>query len=167
MRLTIQEHGSVIATIPARWTVSVVEQFLREKESWVLHHLRKHKQTAHRMISKAEAARRFSSYQETALRLALERLEHFNRQYHFTYGTVRIRNQSSRWGSCSPENNLSFNYRIALLPEYLADYIIVHELCHVHAHNHGKRFWSLVAETIPDYKACVRQLRTSHRISFY
>jgi predicted metal-dependent hydrolase len=91
--------------------------------------------------------------------LVLSRLEYFNREYHFTYHTVRIKDQRSRWGSCSSHGNLNFNYRIALLPAHLADYIVVHELCHLGQMNHSAKFWALVGSILPDYMVCRAELR--------
>lgn len=92
--------------------------------------------------------------------LVHERLAFFNAHYNFKIGKIAIRNQRSRWGSCSKKGNLNFNYRIALLPAHLVDYIIVHELSHISEFNHSKDFWSLVAETLPDWRARRRELKT-------
>jgi predicted metal-dependent hydrolase len=88
-----------------------------------------------------------------------ERLVHFNAFYNFSYNDVRIKNVKTRWGSCSTKGNLNFNYKIALLPPHLVDYIIVHELCHLEQMNHSVKFWSLVAKTIPDYRVRRAELR--------
>lgn len=79
---------------------------------------------------------------------------------------LAIRNQRTRWGSCSKQGNLNFNYKIALLPERLADYIIVHELCHLGEFNHAKAFWDLVAMAIPDHEQCRVELRQLEREIF-
>lgn len=94
----------------------------------------------------------YLKYKEQARTLAHSRLEYFNRFYGCTYKRVFVKNQKSRWGSCSSKGNLNFNYKIALLPSHLADYIIVHELCHLKEFNHADSFWKLVEKTIPDYK---------------
>lgn len=101
----------------------------------------------------------FNLHKESARSLAHERLAHWNQFYNHEYKRVAIRNQCSRWGSCSMKGNLNFNYRIALLPLELADYIIVHELCHLREFNHSERFWALVAETLPDYQERKERLR--------
>lgn len=92
------------------------------------------------------------AYRKAARALAHARLEHFNQHYHFTYARVFIKDTKSRWGSCSIKSNLNFNYRIALLPPELADFVIVHELCHLKEMNHSPHFWALVAETIPEWQ---------------
>lgn len=97
---------------------------------------------------------------EKARTLILERLDYFNKYYDFEYNRVSIRNQRTRWGSCSSKGNLNFNYKILFLPMQLADYIIVHELCHVKELNHSKNFWSLVQKTIPDYKQYRKHVKT-------
>lgn len=102
---------------------------------------------------------KFDLHKETARSLAHERLAYWNQFYGHPYNRVAIRNQGSRWGSCSMKGNLNFNYRIALLPPELADYIIVHELCHLREFNHSDRFWALVAETLPDYKERKERLK--------
>lgn len=89
---------------------------------------------------------------ESARALVHEKLRKFNAYYCFKYKKVFIKNHTSRWGSCSKKGNLNFNYRIVHLPPDLADYLVVHELCHLKEFNHGEKFWKLVAETIPDYK---------------
>jgi predicted metal-dependent hydrolase len=98
-------------------------------------------------------------YSETARKLVHERLEHFNQFYKFTFNDVRIKSHQTRWGSCSSKGNLNFNYKIALLPPELADYIIVHELCHLGEFNHSQSFWNLVGKTIPNYLELRKSLR--------
>ncbi len=94
----------------------------------------------------------YELYKEKARVVIHERLRHYNSYYNFTYNRVAIRNQKSRWGSCSARKNLNFNYRLVLLDPELLDYVVVHELCHLEQMNHSKNFWDLVSQTIPDYK---------------
>ncbi|MEK7538219.1 MAG: M48 family metallopeptidase [Patescibacteria group bacterium] len=100
----------------------------------------------------------YQAHKEVARVIVHQKLAKFNAHYRFAYQRVAIRNQRSRWGSCSKQGNLNFNYRIALLPEHLQDYIIVHELCHLGAFDHSKKFWALVAETIPNHDECRKAL---------
>ncbi len=94
----------------------------------------------------------YIKYKDQALILAENRIAYFNKIYDFKINKISIRNQKTRWGSCSRGGNISFNYKIALLPEKLTDYIVVHELCHLGQFNHSKDFWNLVAQTIPNHK---------------
>lgn len=91
-------------------------------------------------------------YKEQARVLVHTKLAYWNAFYLFSYKRISIKNQKTRWGSCSSKGNLNFHYKIIMLPEHLVDYLIVHELCHLGQMNHSKAFWDLVARTIPDYQ---------------
>lgn len=78
-------------------------------------------------------------------------------------GRISIKDLRSRWGSCSSQGNLNFHYKLVLIPEELAEYIVVHELAHLIEMNHSHRFWSLVQHVIPDYKKKILQLRRIER----
>ncbi len=101
----------------------------------------------------------FTEHKEIARQLVHQKLLHWNQFYGFVYKRVAIRNTRRRWGSCTSLKNLNFSYKILFLPEHLQDYIIVHELCHLQELNHGKGFWVLVAEQIPDYQTCINELK--------
>jgi predicted metal-dependent hydrolase len=103
----------------------------------------------------------YLKYKESAVILVKNKLEYFNQFYNYKYNRVTIKNQKTRWGSCSKKGNLNFNYKIVLLSQKQIDYIIVHELCHLKEFNHSQRFWDLVALTILDYKEIRSSLRTN------
>ena len=67
------------------------------------------------------------------------------------YARIVLRDQRSRWGSCSSRGTLSFNWRLVLAPHDVLDYVVVHEVCHLLEHNHGPAFWALVARRRPAY----------------
>lgn len=96
-------------------------------------------------------ARTYRAHKEVARTLVHRKLAELNQHYQLSWGKVAIRNQRSRWGSCSKKGNLNFNYRIVFLPTHLQDYIIVHELCHLAVFDHSATFWARVAETIPNH----------------
>ena len=98
-------------------------------------------------------------YRKKAEETVHDRLQHFNEHYGFTYRRVTLRNQRSRWGSCTGKLNLNFNWRLIMAPIEIIDYVVVHEMCHLRQMNHSKNFWNLVAETIPDYKKMRKWLR--------
>ncbi len=103
----------------------------------------------------------YLKYKDKALKLAQERIRFYNKKYKFNYNKIRIKNQRTRWGSCSQKANLNFNYRIIFLSEQMRDYIIVHELCHLKEFNHSKRFWDLVSSTLPNYKEIRKDLKNN------
>jgi len=112
-----------------------------------------------RIIVRKKPSKKYLLHKESARTLVKERIEYWNSFYGFKFGRIAIKNSKSRWGSCSSKGNLNFNYRLALLPPHLSDYVIVHELCHLGEFNHSQKFWDLVAKTIPDYEARRAELR--------
>lgn len=76
-----------------------------------------------------------------------------------TFGVIHIRDQKSRWGSCSSARNLNFNWRLVMAPEWVMDYVIVHELCHLTHMDHSARFWGLVERYMPDYRTAKQWLK--------
>ena len=91
-------------------------------------------------------------YRRQAHHIFAERAAHWNTQFGYKYGRIAIRDQKSRWGSCSRQGNLNFNWRLLLAPLAVLDYIVIHELAHLKEGNHSPRFWALVAEQCPDYR---------------
>jgi predicted metal-dependent hydrolase len=91
-------------------------------------------------------------YRRQARDVIAQRLAVGNAAYGFTYGRVTIKEQKSRWGSCSRQGNLNFNWRLLLAPLPVLDYVVVHELCHLKELNHSPRFWQLVARASPEYQ---------------
>lgn len=104
-------------------------------------------------------AQGYREHKEYARGVILARIAHFNADGNFLIRRVAIRNNTSRWGSCSKGGNLNFHYRTALLSPELCDYIVVHELCHLKEFNHSHRFWALVEQYAPEYRVLRAQLR--------
>lgn len=160
MRLTVHVDGSIVVTVPYGVGEERVSRFLVEKSDWLLSKIEYFKQFKGHTSSFFKHSRSdYLKNKEKALTLAKERVEHFSSIYKFPYKRISIKNQKTRRGSCSRKGNLNFNYKIALLPRHLADYIIVHEVCHLGEMNHSKRFWNLVARTIPNHQALRSELR--------
>lgn len=98
-------------------------------------------------------------YRKQASEMILKKTETFAERLGVTYQNIFIKDQKSRWGSCSSRGNLNFNFRIIMAPELVCDYIIWHELCHLIHMNHSNDFWELVGTVCPDYKSCKRWLK--------
>lgn len=117
-----------------------------------------------RSLYHTRSRRLYEAHKESARTMVLDRIRHFNTHYGLPIKKIAIRNQKSRWGSCSRKGNLNFNYKLTFLPPELRDYVIVHEICHIKEFNHGRGFWQLVAETVPEYKEMRKQLRNAPRL---
>lgn len=79
---------------------------------------------------------------------------------------VSIRNQRSRWGSCSPDGRIALNFRLVQMPPEVCDYVLLHELMHLKEQNHSRRFWRLVADACPGFRQAERWLKTEGRALF-
>ncbi len=158
LRLAIKKNGDILVSAPKYFPLYLIQRFISQKQEWLLANWQK--------IASQQSifSRRFSLSEIKKLKaltdtLVRERLLFFNQFYNFSYRKITVRNQSTRWGSCSKNKNLNFNCRLCLLPPALSDYIIVHELCHLQEMNHGRGFWQLVARTMPDYRKIRGKLR--------
>ena len=99
-------------------------------------------------------------YRKRAADYLFDKTKHWARIMKIDYGKITIRDQATRWGSCSGLGNLSFNWRMVLIPEELADYVVIHELAHRRHMNHSIDFWKTVEKIIPDYRSRRRTLRS-------
>lgn len=169
LRVAVHRGGEVSVSIPVvlekkmgrEKSDQLVHAFLNEKSSWLFKAMDKMKALSPLPPKKSarESRAEYLKYKKVAKDLVSERLTYFNETYKFKYNKITIRNQKGRWGSCSRKGNLNFNYRIALLPLELADYIVVHELCHIGRMDHSKKFWDLVALCAPDFKEKRKRLK--------
>ncbi len=159
LKLAIYCDGNCVVTLPWRMGFLSADEFIRKNAEWVLEKMKAMKKIGRNSLFARHDHVEYLKLKEHAREMVTKRLEKFNAIYGFKYKGVAIRNQKTRWGSCSSKGNLNFNYKILLLPQRHADYIIVHELCHLKEFNHSKRFWNLVAQAIPEYEKIVEQLR--------
>lgn len=139
----------------------VIKRGVRKRVRHVKAGKRSRRTTVHLQAKRGE----YIEFKEPARLLAHQYLEIYVKKYADLgiiidpYKKVFIKNTVSRWGSCSSKKNLNFSYRLATIPPHLAEYIVVHELCHLREFNHAKSFWDLVALTIPDYEERKEELR--------
>lgn len=112
-------------------------------------------------------ARIASEIKKYLSKLALERIREALDVYQPTigleYGRVTIREQKTRWGSCSCKRNLNFNWKLILAPKEALTYVVIHELCHLIHFNHSDKFWAEVGARMPEYDIWRKWLRTNGR----
>lgn len=149
----VHQDGSFIVTAPVSCSRKFIEEVMRKNEKWIIAQVGSRQKNI--TIDPAVV-----KYMKKALRpLVYAKLMQFNSYYGFPYKRVSIRNQKSRWGSCSSDGNLNFNCKMMCLRDELRDYIIVHELCHIAELNHSKKFWNLVECTVPNYRELRKELK--------
>jgi len=105
-------------------------------------------------------------YWENARIILKEKVDYFSQIMGLKYNRITIKDQKTRWGSCSNLNNLNFNYRIIMAPENIMDYLVVHELSHIKHMNHSREYWEYLGQWIPDYKTKRRYLKENGKKFF-
>ena len=156
--------GGPRMTVPQRMSRREIELVLQQHRSWIERELAQRvpvlglercglaEADARALV--AERAREIAAREAAALGV--------------TFTRIAVRDQRTRWGSCSTGGTLSFNWRLALAPAGVLDYIVVHEVCHLREHNHGPRFWALVAARRPEYREHADWLRAhGHELQAY
>jgi len=166
VRVSVGAGGKVKVSAP-RWTTeATIKKFLLDHVTWLRQKVEHFKKFPERnRLSLAQEKKLYFSHKAQAGVVAEAKVKQWNDKFEFVYNRISIRKSRTRWGSCSSKGTLCFNYKIAFLPEHLADYLVVHELCHLKERNHGKNFWTLVAEAIPQYVSSRKELR-DFEISF-
>ena len=160
LAVEIKGDGQVIVRAPYRISKREIERFVTEKADWIEKHLKtiRERQAARPAVKKLTAAE-IQELADVAMKDFPERVRRFAPQVGVTYGRITIRNQKTRWGSCSSKGNLNFNCLLMLAPSEVRDYVVVHELCHRLEMNHSPRFWAEVERILPDYKARIKWLK--------
>lgn len=173
LAIQINPDLSVTVRAPMYAPQSDIERILREKESWIQKHIEKiREQEAKRKKTQGEKGEygefverdyltneEIKKLADKALQYIPKRVSYFAKQIGVTYGKIKIRNQKTRWGSCSSKGNLNFNCLLMLTPPEVIDYVVVHELCHRKEMNHSRVFWVEVEKVLPNYKEQVKWLK--------
>ena len=153
MSASVKGNGVVAVKAPLQMPQEVIYRFLEEIQPKLA--LDMVKQNAVRDRAQEAGYLTKQEMEELAQKAAAtipERVRYYAEKLNVTYGRITIRNQKTRWGSCSAKGNLNFNCLLMLAPPEVLDYVVVHELCHRMEMNHSKRFWSLVGTVLPDYR---------------
>jgi predicted metal-dependent hydrolase len=154
--ISVRPGKGVRVAVPRRISFASALEFVSTKKSWIKNHLIKIQEYEKRKqaftdifpsINKAEAKKKI-----------IARLAQLARQHGFTYNKVTIRNQRTRWGSCSAKGNISLNIKLVALPTELFDYVLLHELVHTRVHNHSKKFWQELDKYVDNGKAKAKTL---------
>ena len=161
--LEIRPDLEILVRAPYRASDREIQQFVSEKSDWLEKHLaivrRRREELESRFKEPALTMDEVRSLAEEATRVIPERVRYFAPIVGVDYGRITIRNQRTRWGSCSGRGNLNFNCLLMKTPPEVVDYVVVHELCHRKELNHSPRFWAEVERVLPEYKKARRWLK--------
>lgn len=156
MRLSIRPFRGVRVAVPRGQSFAAAERFARSKTGWIKKHLQKMA-----AIEEQSAALKESHPidREIAEKRLVNRLDELCRQDGFRYNKVFVKNQKTRWGSCSAKNNINLNVNLVRLPDELIDYVLFHELVHTKIKNHSQLFWQELSRFVKDPKRLDKKLR--------
>lgn len=159
LSLEILPDGNLLARAPQRMPEREIRAFIREKEEWIRIHRRQRMESGERAAAAPLSGDQIRELADRALKILPERCRYYARIMGVSYGGITIRNQKTRWGSCSSKGNLNFNCLLMLAPPEIQDYVVVHELAHRKEMNHSPRFWKEVEKVLPDYRQRVSWLK--------
>ena len=155
LSLSVRPFKGARVAVPFGVSFASAEMFARSKTGW----LKKHLDKMALMEKEARALSKIKPVNRAAARQGLiDRLNFLSQKYGFNYNRVFIKNQKTRWGSCSGKNNINLNITLARLPNELIDYTILHELVHTRVKNHSRRFWDQMDKLLGDAKKLDRKL---------
>ena len=155
MSMEVRPDGSILVRAPFRASAEEIGNFVCSHKSWVEKQrirIRKRADEIRLADQNPLSPEDIRLLADQALRELPPRIAAYAGQMGVTYGRVTIRNQKTRWGSCSSKGNLNFNCLLMLTPREVQDYVIVHELSHRKEMNHSPKYWAVVEEVLPDYK---------------
>ena len=159
------DSEGVIVRAPERMPKREIDSFIIRNEKWIDKHLelaeKKKKEEAGLIPLTFDEIKDLA---DKAKKYIPERVKHYSALIGVKYGRVTIRNQRTRWGSCSSKGNLNFNCLLMLTPPEVIDSVVVHELCHLKEMNHSKRFYGEVLRVFPEYRKCERWLKENGRM---
>lgn len=139
LNITVRPFTGVRVAVPGRVSFREAEKKVYFYLGWIQKH-----QSRMRSLQRkhADVLRQASDInKDYAQKRLIKRLAKLAESYEFSYKKVFIRNQTTRWGSCSGKNNINLNLKLLLLPADLRDYVILHELVHTRIRSHGRAFW--------------------------
>jgi predicted metal-dependent hydrolase len=158
LSITVRDDQSIRVSIPKGVSQTTAEKFLRAKIPWIKKSLTKIQRLQKQRQEQPQHDMQNIDRGKAKVYLTL-RINQLANKYGFEFNRLFIRNQKTRWGSCSSKDNISLNMKLVFLPVELQDYVILHELVHTREKNHGKKFWNELDKLVGDAKNLRKQMR--------
>jgi predicted metal-dependent hydrolase len=159
LKITVDING-VSVVIPSFVQEIEAKRFLEAKKNWIMTRVKELQVHQEEQLAQGELRKQLASwYRQQATEAIMSRVMYYSEKVGVVYHTVRIKDQKTRWGSCSAKKNLNFSWRLIMAPPEVLDYVVVHELCHLIHLNHSPAFWQLVKNQLPDYSRHKRWLK--------
>lgn len=159
LALYVRQNGSLEVRAPLKTSKNYIEDFIEQKHDWIINtrsKLSERQETKKTVrISAEEAAR----YKKLARECLQQKCAYYSGLMGLRPSAVKINSAKTHWGSCNRRGEINFTFRLIFAPEELIDYVVVHELAHLKEMNHSSRFWSVVGQTMPDYRERRKRLR--------
>lgn len=156
-KISLFPGPEVLVTLPRNCSYKKADDFVIENFDKIIENLSRFRDFKPLKLMNKDLD--YVKSKEKARALVERILNLYSQYYHFKYNGFSIRNQRTRWGSCNSNGYLNFNYKLLFLPLRLAEYVVVHELCHLKEMNHSPDFWKLVAKIFPNYKELSKELK--------
>ena len=157
LTIQVKPDGSVIVRAPVRLAEYRIAKFVKDHETWIFAQQEKLEKYHENMHVITDEERQEGILQ--AKKIFPERTAYFAERMGVTYNRITIREQKTRWGSCSSAGNLNFNWKLVLMPSELLDYVVVHELTHLLERGHNVHFYGILDQVYPNWKACRERLK--------
>lgn len=159
--LEVKRDGSVIVRAPLRMPQREIQEFIDSHRGWIEHKCRlMEKRRTQSVSTGAPPVDKISEKEWSRIReVFADRVDYYCKKMDVQVGRITIRNQKTRWGSCSARGNVNFNYQLYYMPPELMDYVIVHELAHRRHMDHSALFWAEVERYCPEYADYREQLK--------
>ncbi len=151
LSLTVSDGGIIQVRAPYGLPRTFIEKFVREKQGWIRKQMEDVQEGMEKIGPPLTMPER-GQYLSQAKEYFPERVAYYAQLLQVDVGRITIREQKTRWGSCSSKGNLNFNWRLMLAPEEIRDYVVLHEIAHRKELNHSPAFWKIVESVMPDYE---------------
>ena len=165
LAMQISDEGKLIVRVPLRCPNKEIVSFIEKNEKWITAHIEKvNKQNEELDTLEPFSRQDIDEMARRALKVIPERVKLYSERIGVSYGRITIRNQKTKWGSCTASGNLNFNCLLMAAPAEVLDSVVVHEMCHRLHMDHSKAFYAEIYRVFPEYDKWNKWLKDNGRL---